>query len=89
MSVERLRFGEDPVVATAVTDTHLDTAVVEAVATASNARLEDIPPLFDVVDCDALGSLFTQDRTGVVAFDFCGFLVCVHAEGRITVYDRD
>ena len=65
------------------------TAVVEAVAAATNARPEDMPPLFDVVDPDALERIFNQTGTGVVAFRYCGRLVGVHADGRIVVHEDD
>lgn len=67
----------------------VSTAVVEAVATVSNARVEAMPPLFDVVDPEALDRLFTQTRTGMVSFRYCGVTVRVRADGRISIYEGD
>lgn len=63
--------------------------VVEAVATVTGARLETMPRLSEVVDLDALDRLFTQSRTGVAAFRYCGVLVYVEADGRISIYEAD
>lgn len=65
------------------------TAVVEAVASATNARAETMPPLFDVIDPEALDRLFTQTRTGTVAFRYCGVVVSVRADGRISIVECD
>lgn len=67
----------------------ISTAVVEAVAAATNARAEAMPLLLDVVDTDALDRLFNQSRTGVTAFRYCGVLVWVEADGHVSIYEGD
>ena len=70
--------------------------VVERVAAAENvdpAELE--PPLFDVVDPDALDVLFNTMETGAgldmgaVRFAYHGYDVSVSADGTVSVSERD
>ncbi|MFC7213305.1 HalOD1 output domain-containing protein [Saliphagus sp. GCM10025334] len=66
-------------------------AVVEAVAAATGSTSESIPPLYEVVDPEALDQLFvptsqgTSLRTGVVEFQFHGCDVTISTCGRTTV----
>lgn len=51
------------------------------------------PPLYEAVDPDALDALFVDAAgrwtrpSGRVEFSFCGYLVEVRGDGRITVQD--
>ncbi|MFC7231403.1 HalOD1 output domain-containing protein [Saliphagus sp. GCM10025308] len=72
-------------------------AVVEAVAAATGSTPESIPPLYEVVDPEALDQLFEPTshvpslRTGVVEFRFHGCDVTVSTSGQttVTVSERD
>lgn len=66
---------------------HTSTAVIEAVADAAGVDPIELPPLYEVVDTDALDRLF-DGHTGVresghneVQFWYSGFVVTVR-EGR-------
>lgn len=70
-------------------------AVVEAVADAENISASDVrPPLYEVIDPDALDDLFaarfsTVDRTnGRIVFPYCGYEVTVYGNGEVTVGDQ-
>ncbi|USZ71652.1 HalOD1 output domain-containing protein [Natronosalvus halobius] len=65
--------------------------VVEAVAAATGSTPESIPPLYEVVDPEALDQLFAPTghgvslRTGVIEFRFHGCDVTIATSGRTTV----
>lgn len=64
--------------------------VVTEVATAADVDPADLPPLHDVVDPDALESLFdgTNGATleeGYVSFTYEGFLVRIEDDGTVSV----
>lgn len=65
------------------------TATIETVAAALDAEVDDLPPLYDVVDPDALDDLFSEPtREGVsVSFSYAGCAVTV-ARGVVTVEPR-
>ena len=89
MRTESFGVGGEPALEADGAGVPTSLAVVEAVAAATNARPEDMPPLFEVVDPDALERIFNQTGTGEVAFRYCGRLVRVHADGRIEVLGDD
>lgn len=70
-------------------------AVVEAVATATGYDPYDVPPLYEVVDPDALDDLFaskhdgTPRRTGRVTFRLAGCDVTVTGRGEVVVCQRE
>lgn len=70
-------------------------SVVEAVAAAEGVPPEELsPPLYDVVDPDALGRLFTSthgaDRTdGRVDFSYVGHRITVFGDGTVAVDGGD
>lgn len=73
----------------------LSTAVVEAVAAKEGIDSTDVDqPLGEVVDSDALDSLFEPpgiagSRTrGTVTFSFGGYDVLVYSDGRVELADR-
>jgi len=62
--------------------------VVREIAAREDVDVADLSePLFDVVDPDALESVFVTDR-GYVGFPYHGYWVTVHANGHVTV-DED
>lgn len=69
-------------------------AVVDAVAEADGISSEEVwPPLYEVIDPDALDDLFASpslrtDRTrGRVVFPYCGYEVTVYGDGRVRLDD--
>lgn len=65
-------------------DASIGTAVVEAVSSASESAILDMPPLFEVVDPGALDALFSHRETcGIVEFRYAGYVVTVHADRTI------
>lgn len=85
---------------TPVVDTHwepengetLAAVIAEAVAAAEGVDATELPPLYDVIDTDALNQLFSDEkgRVGTPAmFSFCieNWNVFVNADGRIRVCD--
>lgn len=68
-------------------------AVISAVSAVADARPVDLPPLYDVVDPEALDELFpygdadVQPTEGSVRFSYAGFVVSVRASGEVSVYE--
>ena len=59
--------------------------IVECVAEAIGCRAIDLPPLYDVIDPDALEALIPPNGAGkcAVSFRFEGTLVEVHGDGDV------
>lgn len=72
-------------------DGNVSERVVAAVADARDVDPLELPPLFNVVNPDALDQLFTyghSDEAGVseqVVFTFAGYKVVVQSDGEVTV----
>ncbi|MFD1587065.1 HalOD1 output domain-containing protein [Halorientalis brevis] len=63
----------------------LSSRVVRSVAAREGIGPASLSPrLFDVIDPDALDSLFTT-TDGHVTFPYCGYTVTVYADGQVTV----
>lgn len=66
-------------------------AVVEAVAAREGSDEDDLPPLDDVLDADALDALFATRpggdprRGGRVVFTYCDYTVTVEDDARVRV----
>ncbi|WP_254766378.1 HalOD1 output domain-containing protein [Salinilacihabitans rarus] len=65
-------------------------AIVDAVAAAADRDPLGLPPLWDVVDPEALDALFEptrggRPRAGRVTFTYCGYEVTVDDRERVTV----
>lgn len=67
-------------------DEHVSYAVVTAVAERSGLDPLALRPLYEVVDVEALDTLFAAD-VGTLTFPYEGYLVTVHADGSVTVED--
>lgn len=68
-------------------------AVVAAIARAKDVDPVDIEtPLYEVVDPDALDSLFPSERvcvtSGLVEFSYCGYDVTVTSGGEVSLEKR-
>lgn len=67
--------------------------IVEAVAERDGVDVTDLqPPLHDVVDTDALESLFERTPDGAtasVSFAYCGYTVRVDATGDVEISDAE
>lgn len=62
------------------------TAVTEAVSARAGAPVSELPPLNEVVDPDALNTLFVdRGAGGSVEFQYAGCRVTVHADHTIEV----
>lgn len=66
--------------------------VIRTVAAYADKEPEDLPPLNEVIDADALEALFgprpdgtARQATGEVRFQYAGFLVCVAADGQVAL----
>ena len=60
-------------------------AVVHEVAEQKDVQPEDLnPPLFEVVDPDALDGLFNKN-TGRVSFEYHGYLVTVDHSAKVSL----
>ena len=65
------------------------TAVVQAVAAAAETPPDELPPLTDVVDPDALDALCAEsDTSGCIAFSYCGYTVTVGIDGAVSIEER-
>jgi hypothetical protein len=69
------------------------TSVVLAVADAAGIDPIDLPPIYDIVDPDALDGLFGaaggRRLDGEVSFRYYGYLVTVRSDGGLTVEPTD
>lgn len=71
----------------------ISTTVVVATARASETEPNDLPPLFEAVDPDALDAVFAsrgdqpRRRDITVAFPYAGHEVSVSGNGEICVYE--
>lgn len=64
------------------------TVVLEATAAATNTPIEELPPLQNSVDTDALDDIFDDRSTsGYVAVRYVGHVVRVHADDVVTVHE--
>lgn len=72
-------------------DSHqpLSLTVIEAVEAATDAQTTELPPLYEVIDPDALDSLFqsTSEESVCVEFSYSGVEVAVQGDGTVTVMD--
>lgn len=72
-------------------NTTLSEAVVEAVADAEGVEPTDLRPLYDVLDPDALDSLFQprvpggRSTRGQITFQYHGYEVHIDEEGQVTL----
>lgn len=69
----------------------LSTQVVSAVADAADCSRNDLPPLFEAIDPDALNDLFAspprgeRHTNGSVIFEYAGYEIDVHSSDGVTV----
>ena len=64
--------------------------VVAAVAALENCRPEELPPLNDVVDTDALSAIFAQGTDDAcVVFPYCDYVVQVRADDVVSVHEPE
>lgn len=58
--------------------------ILRAVADREGVDTTELPPLYDVVDPDALRTVVETMDAGRVEFHYCGYEVTVHGDGRVT-----
>lgn len=64
--------------------------IVNAVAASSNTPPEELPPLFDTIDPDALDQLFHRRGThGRIEFQYAGFQLLAQNDGGIELTPID
>lgn len=74
-------------------DAELSFVILESVAEAAGVDPSDLDePMYETVDPEAIGKLFSDVGTpaatpGQVVFEYCGHSVVVRSDGRISVYD--
>ncbi|TYL40618.1 hypothetical protein CV102_03355 [Natronococcus pandeyae] len=64
-------------------------AIVEEVAELEGVSPTELhPPLYSVIDTEALAQLFhTVDGEGCVTFEWVGYEITAHQGGQVTVFD--
>jgi hypothetical protein len=60
-------------------------AIPEAVADAVGCEITDLPPLYDVVDPDALDDVFADRDAGTVSFCYSDHRITVTETGEIEI----
>lgn len=94
MATEDIEFNEDQDIYRAQFDYHArppSIAVIETLETALEADTHELPPLYEVIDPDALDKVFDQTQTGQlrndasVQFTFEGHPINVHSYGVVEV----
>lgn len=70
--------------------------VVEKVAEREDVEpMELQPPLYSIIDPDALNEVFAPTKgglsreSGYIEFDYCGHEVVVHGDGHVSIGDDD
>jgi hypothetical protein len=58
------------------------------VASVSNDRIADLPPLYDALDPDILDRAFVRSETGLLAVRYNGCTVSLTGDRTVVVYDR-
>lgn len=78
------------------TDGSLTATITEAVEAVTGTDATALRPLYEVVDSEALSSIFAptrtgsvSDRAGTVTFPYEGLTVRVFADGRVVVSPAD
>lgn len=77
--------GDSHVVRATVDDRPPSAVIVSAVAALTDRRPESCPPLYDVVDPEALDALFADRHGGEVRFEYAGCRVTVVDGATVTV----
>ena len=72
------------------TEPSIAVLILEAITAREEINPEDCPPLYDVIDPDALDNLFTptqagSERHGKVTFQYCGYRVTVAGDRTISL----
>jgi hypothetical protein len=62
--------------------------IVEKAANAADSDVLDQPPLYDVVDPEALETLVDAMSDGEISFVYAGFDVTVESDGAVTLDER-
>lgn len=71
---------------TTETDAPLSALVVNAISAATETPVDELPPLYHVIDPDALDGLFSDYATdGSVEFQYAGRTVTVFADRTVEV----
>lgn len=66
----------------------LTATIVEKIADREGVEPTELrPPLYEVVNPDALESLFRSQGNGRVEFAYCGYDVVVRSDGAVSVGD--
>lgn len=66
-------------------DRHVSERVVEAVSARTRTDPLELPPLYDVLDPDALDALLATLSDGEVSFPYAGYVVTVESSGAVHV----
>lgn len=61
--------------------------VVRTVASTTDSDALELPPLYDVIDPEALESLVTRMAQGEVVFAYAGHEVTVESDGAVSLDD--
>jgi len=61
--------------------------IVETVSNLAEQEVEELPPLYDSIDPEAVERLFRQSETQQLKliFQYCGYTIWVNATGTIAV----
>lgn len=65
----------------------VSTAVVEAVSSVAGLPPTDLPPLSGSLDPDALDRLVSSPLDAKIRFSYTGYLVVVHGDATVEVFD--
>jgi hypothetical protein len=69
----------------------LSRVVIDAVSDRLRVESTELPPLYEVIDLDALDSLFRDDEAVLggahVTFPYADFVVRIYADGRVELTD--
>jgi len=62
-------------------------AIVMGIAERKGVNPTQMPPLYEMVDPEALDGLFQNEQSGQVMFEYAGYEVIVHGNGYIDIHE--
>ncbi|MFC7157229.1 HalOD1 output domain-containing protein [Halomarina halobia] len=80
---------EEPHLYCSASEEALSTAIVEALSTVTGEPVSDLPPLYSVVDPDALDAFVASLDRGLVSFTYADCRVAVEEQGIVLVERLD
>lgn len=70
-------------------DEQLSQTIIGALAKRKGTDPENLTPLYESVDPDALDNIFSGERQGKIIFEHTGFRIIVYRDGEVDINEVD